>query len=135
MIVLGFVAQADKILALTPDQRLKFGKILDEKWKEASNRKQYLRYNGQYLPTMPEEINEILTESQKVVWRGVQKGTIHFGFNFNFGNMMGIDADEEAWDEPESPAKPKKGALARVRLATARRIRRRQTRNEFPRAF
>jgi hypothetical protein len=102
VVVLGFVVLADKILALTPDQRVKFGKILNEKWKEASNRKQYLASNGQYFPQMPEEINGILTEPQKVVWAGVQKTRIHFGFNF--GNMLGIGLDEEPWDEAEPPA-------------------------------
>ena len=103
VVVLAFVVQADKILALTPDQRVKFGKILNEKWKEASSRKQYLAYNGQYFPVMPEEINEILTESQRVVWGGVQKTRIHFGFNF--GNVLGIGVEDEAWDEAEPPAK------------------------------
>ena len=57
VIVLGFVAQADKILALTPDQRLKFGKILDEKMERGvENSKTVPRaiQRGQYLPTMPE---------------------------------------------------------------------------------
>jgi hypothetical protein len=109
VVVLAFVVQADKILALTPDQRVKFGKILNEKWKEASSRKQYLAYNGQYFPVMPEEINEILTESQRVVWGGVQKTRIHFGFNF--GNVLGIGVEDEAWDEAEAPAKRERADL------------------------
>ncbi len=103
-VVLSFVAQIDKILALTPDQRAKLGKILEQKWKDPSAWRQYLQYDGQYFPAMPDiEINKILTEAQKSVWAGISKGNVNFGFDM--GIMQGIEIEAEIFFDGDQPLK------------------------------
>ncbi|HEV8063020.1 MAG TPA: hypothetical protein VGP68_24280 [Gemmataceae bacterium] len=103
-VVLSFVAQIDKILALTPDQRAKLGKILEQKWKDPSAWRQYLQYDGQYFPAMPDiEINKILTEAQKSVWAGISKGNVNFGFDM--GIMQGIEIEAEIFLDGDQPLK------------------------------
>jgi hypothetical protein len=101
-VVLNLVAKMDRILVLTVEQREKLTKILEKNWK-GSWELQTLVYGGQYFPQMPDaEITPLLTESQKTVWRGVQKG-INFGFQA--GMLPGLELGEEVWDNgPGDPA-------------------------------
>ena len=77
-----------------------------------------LMYGDDYFPTMP-NINSILTEAQKTVWGGIQKGTI--GFGFNLGIDMSVDFDEESWDDVGPAAKPGNAAARTEELPGALR--------------
>src|SRR5207249_727047 len=77
MVVLAFVAKMDKLLHLNADQRDKLVKLLNAKWKYSANRAQLLNIGSQYFPVMPDtQINAILSEPQKHVWSGIQRGNI-----------------------------------------------------------
>ncbi len=106
-VVLGFVAKMDRLLHLTAEQREKLIKVLNAKWKYSANREQLLNLNlggGQYFPLMPDaEINPILTEAQRHVWSGVQKGNMNFGVSVN---DEGEEDFEEKWDEPARKPAP-----------------------------
>jgi Spy/CpxP family protein refolding chaperone len=122
LVVSNLVAITDRVLVLTPEQRDKLSRILEANWDESWNQTQILMYGGQYFPSMPDaKIEPILTESQRTVWRGIQKNQIRFGVNFGFG--VGFDMGEEVWDDtppaerPGNPAAktaPKNGAAPKA---------------------
>src|SRR5262249_30238374 len=90
VILLNLVAKVDKVLVLTPEQRDKLVKILENKWPESWNQTQMLQVltwgGSEYFPQrMPDaEILPILTENQKTVWRGIPKVDVRFGFDIGF---------------------------------------------------
>jgi hypothetical protein len=105
-VVVNMVAMVDKVLVLTPDQRDKLADVFEKNWTDSWHQLQYLMYGRQYFPQMPDaKILPLLTEAQKVVWRGIPKGNVRFGFNM--GNVPGVDLDDEVWDEPRDPGKAK----------------------------
>lgn len=107
VVLLNLVAKVDKVLVLSIEQRDKLGKILDNKWTDSWDQTQMLMYVGQHFPPMPDtEILPILTESQKVVWRGIPKGNIRFGFNLGF--VQGIEIEEEVWDDDPPKQNPER---------------------------
>jgi hypothetical protein len=103
-VALNLVAKVDKFLILSPQQRRKLSKILQDHWQESWSELQMLMYGSQYFPQMPDaEISRILTDVQKEVWRGLTKAIVHFGFDLN---RLNTDLGDEVWDEgrPPSPA-------------------------------
>ena len=106
VIVLNLVALMDKSLVLRPDQREKLREILTNNWDASWNQTQILNYGGQYYPTMPDaKINPILTEAQRAVWGGVQKG-VQFGMD-DLGLVVVPNLKEEVWEGDPSPKNPK----------------------------
>lgn len=110
-IVLNLVLKIDQVLFLTPEQRDNLRVVLTKNWNDSWHQMQYLQMDGTYFPPMPDEkITPLLTETQKKVWSGVQKGQVFFGFN---EPMDGGLAVEESWDDPREkkaePATDKKG--------------------------
>lgn len=104
-IVLNLVAHADQVLVLTPDQRDKLTDILNNNWHSSWNQTQLFTYGGQYFPAMPDaKINPILSDAQKKVWQGVQKGNISFGIDLNFA--QGIEIVEEVFEVEKPAEKP-----------------------------
>ena len=96
--LLNLVANIDKILLLSPEQREQLSEILEKNWNESWNQTQMLMYMGQSFPQMPDvRILAILTETQKSVWRGISKGNVRFGFNL--GMVQGIELDDPVWDD------------------------------------
>jgi hypothetical protein len=104
---LNLVAQLDKALVLTPEQRAKLSKVLESKWNASWNDLQILMYGRQFFPRMPEsEILPILTEAQTTVWRRMPKQSISFG-GFN-GLVQVIQLEEEVWDDVQPQKKPER---------------------------
>jgi hypothetical protein len=102
--IAGLVAHVDKVLVLTADQRDKLTKVLETKWNPNWNDTQILMYGGQYFPRMPEaEVVALLTDTQKTIWHGIQKGNINFGFQLNF--IDGGGGEVEVWDDGAAPEK------------------------------
>lgn len=91
-IVLNLVAMTDRVLYLRADQRDKLTELLSANWDDSWNQTQLLMYGGgQYFPPMPDaKILPLLTEPQKTVWRGIQKGNVRFGW----GGFGGFDEVE-----------------------------------------
>ena len=105
--LLSVVRMTDRILVLTPEQRDKLSKILEKSWKDSWNQSYVLMYGDHYFPAMPDaEILPILTENQKNVWRGMQKG-IRFGFHISMLQTVGME--DEVWDEDRPKKKPARG--------------------------
>jgi hypothetical protein len=93
---LNLLAAMDRKLLLSAEQRDKLDAILDKNWHSSWGQLQMLMQDGQYFPQMPDDkIFPILTESQKTVWRGIQKGNVFFGFELNM--FQGVEPDEEEW--------------------------------------
>jgi hypothetical protein len=105
-VIRAFVVKMDKLLRLSSDQREAVTKLLDSKWKYSASRARLLTIGDQYYPLMPDsEISQVLTEAQKRVWSGVQRGNISFGVQLE----IPLQADfVEVWDEPAAkPDAPK----------------------------
>jgi hypothetical protein len=106
MAVDNLVVMVDKTLLLSADQRLKLVDILGNNWDESWNQTQYFLNDGQWFPPMPDaKILPILTEPQRVVWKGIAKNNVQFGIGGGFGN--GGNLDEETWPED----RPKNGEV------------------------
>lgn len=94
----SLVVKIDGVLILSPEQRVKLAKTLESNWSASMGQVQFVTVGYPYFPAMPEnEITAILTEAQKTVWRGLQKGNIHFGPNINVAQGMDIFGDE-VWE-------------------------------------
>jgi hypothetical protein len=101
----NLTARVDGVLLLQTEQRVKLGRVLESKWSDSWNNTQMFMNGGEYFPRMPDaEILPILTETQKAVWRKVQKNV---GFGFDVGGG-GLQMDEEVWDEPQPQKKPER---------------------------
>ncbi len=106
MAVDNLAAMVDKTLFLSTEQRTKLVDILGNNWDESWHQSQYFTNYGQWFPPMPDaKILPILTESQRVVWKGVTKNDIQFGIGGRFGD--GNNLDEEPWPEDA----PNKGEM------------------------
>lgn len=104
-VVLNLVVKIDKILVLTPEQRIKLGEILEKNWNESWSQRQWLTFSAQYFPPMPDaRILPVLTVMQRNVWRGIQKGVVRFGFDL--GIVQGIELEDEKWDAERPQEKP-----------------------------
>jgi hypothetical protein len=97
--VLGLTAMVDKVLLLQADQRVKLAKVLESNWSDSWNNTQMFMNAGEYFPRMPDaQILSILTETQKEVWRKLQKNV---NFGFDLGGVLQVNQlDEEDWGEP-----------------------------------
>lgn len=94
--ITNLVSAVDKRLLLTADQRDKLREVLEKNWNSSWGQMQLLMQDGQYFPMMPDDkIYPLLTESQKAVWRGIQKGNVFWGFELNMFN--GVEMDDEVW--------------------------------------
>jgi hypothetical protein len=105
------VVMVDRVLILSAEQRVQLTEILDQNWNDGWPL--FISRSGFYFPVMPDaKINPILTETQKSVWKGVQKGNIHFGLWLNF--VAQVQADDDPDDKPPAeqakPAKEEKAA-------------------------
>jgi hypothetical protein len=95
---LNLVAAVDKRLLLSAEQRDKLDELLEKNWQSSWNQLQILMQDGQYFPPMPDEkILPLLTESQKSVWRAIQKGNVFWGFELNM--FQGIEIEDEVWPD------------------------------------
>jgi hypothetical protein len=100
LVLLNLVASIDKRLILTADQRTQLHEILEKNWQPAWNNTQMLMQNGQYLPALPDgKIVPILTETQKSVWRDIQKGNVFWGMDFQMN--QGLQIEDEVWAAAE----------------------------------
>jgi hypothetical protein len=95
MAVANLVAEVDKALLLSANQRQQLGDVLTNNWDESWSQTQYYISSRRWFPRMPDEkILPILTQPQQIVWKGVAKRK--FGHWF-FGN--GEELEEEVWPE------------------------------------
>jgi hypothetical protein len=110
LVVTNLLVMVDKALALTDEQRGKVGAVLEKNWKEGWS-VYVFQGGGRYFPAMPDaQILPLLTETQKTVWQGTQRGNVHFGFYM--GWLQFIDGDEEVWDEERPNPEPADGKPA-----------------------
>lgn len=106
MIVANLVVMVDAAVMLTADQRRQLTDTLAANWNDTWNQTQYFQYAGRYFPPMPDEkIRPLLTEPQRAVWNGLQKGNISFGFHVQ---LNGAEIEDEVWadDPPRKGDKP-----------------------------
>jgi hypothetical protein len=107
VVVVNVVANMDKILILSTDQRKKLCDSLLSHWddKVYPTLDLLVTYEA-YFPMIPESyINPVLNEEQKKIWRGAQKLQFATIRNFNFfNNGMANQAVEEVQDEDEKAA-------------------------------
>jgi hypothetical protein len=100
VVIVNLLSGMDKKLILTVEQRDKVNAILEKNWNDSWNQIQLIMQGGEYFPAMPDDkILPILTETQKKVWRDVQKGNVFFGGS-DLDMVQGIDVPEEVWSEP-----------------------------------
>ena len=89
------VAQVDAALFFNNQQRDKLVQALDKNWQE--NWAQWLmmwQYGGQYYPQIPDQhVTPLLTDEQKVVWRGLQRVDIS-----SWGGEPNRQADDDWWE-------------------------------------
>jgi hypothetical protein len=98
MAVDNLVAMVDKALFLSADQRTKLVDVLGNNWDESWNQAQYFMNQYRWFPPMPDaKILPILTEPQRVVWKGITKNNVRFGIGGAFGDNENLD--EETWPE------------------------------------
>ncbi len=103
MAVDNLVAMVDKTLFLSTEQRLKLVDVFGNNWDESWNQAQYFMNEGRWFPPMPDvKILPILTEPQRVVWKGIPKNNVQFGIGGDFGDNENLD--EEIWPE-DAPKK------------------------------
>jgi hypothetical protein len=96
-VVTGLVWAIDKRLVLSQEQREKIAEVLMKNYKNGWNDIQLIMQGGQYFPSMPDDkINPLLTDTQKAIWRGVQKGNVFFGNN-ELDWFQGVEVDAEVW--------------------------------------
>jgi hypothetical protein len=96
-VVTSLVWGIDRRLVLSAEQRAKISEILQKNYKDTWNDMQMVMQGGQYFPTVPDDkINPILTDTQKAVWRNVQKGNVFFGTN-ELDLFQGVDVEAEVW--------------------------------------
>jgi hypothetical protein len=99
--MLNLVANLDKLLILSADQRDKLGESLLANWDDRTypTLENLVTYEA-YYPMIPDQhLNSILTEEQRKIWRGAQK--LNFGSirNFNFFNNGMVNGVVEEEDE------------------------------------
>jgi hypothetical protein len=104
-IVLNLLFKIDQILFLTQEQRDSLQNVLTNNWNSSWHQMQWLEMEGGYLPPMPDsKITPLLTQTQRKVWSGVQKGNIFFGFDEVVDGGFAVD---ESWeDRPAEKNKP-----------------------------
>ncbi len=105
-VLMTLLSRMDKLLNLTAAQREELRDVLEKRWRDSWNQTQLLMYAGEHFPNMPDaDILPHLTEAQRVVWHGVPKGNIRFGFSINIA--QGAELDDETWDNdpPKQPGK------------------------------
>jgi len=99
VVLLNLLSGIDKKVVLTAEQRDKLQEILDKNWHDSWNQTQLLMQGGQFFPVMPDDkILPVLTDTQKNVWRKVQKGNVFFGSDLDM--FQGIEMEDEVWSEP-----------------------------------
>jgi hypothetical protein len=104
-VVLNLVANIDKLLALSTEQRARLCDSFRSHWddRDYPTLELSVTYDA-YFPSIPDQhIGPILTEEQRKIWRGVRK--INFSalrnsnvINNNNGRAIGPDEDEEDAD-------------------------------------
>ena len=86
----NIVAQMDRLLSLTPEQRRKVRDSLHESWKDNwGPQLEVFIHMTEYAPAFPDEnVLPHLTPAQRDVWRGVQRISVQ-GVNFGGGGLGG----------------------------------------------
>ena len=103
VVMLNLVANLDKLLFLSVEQRTKLCESLRSHWDERTypSLEMLVMYDA-YFPNIPDRhISPILTEEQQKIWRGVQKinfASIRNSNFFNNGLAIGPADDEEDAD-------------------------------------
>ncbi len=94
--MLNLVANLDKLLILSTEQREKLCESLLTNWDERTypTLENLVTYEA-YYPLIPDQhLNSILTEDQRKIWRGAQK--LNFGSIRNFNVVMnGVQEEED----------------------------------------
>jgi hypothetical protein len=101
--VLNLVANFDKLLMLTDEQRHRLVKSLNANWQEDWGQRLPMFIHGpQFLPEIPGRVVlSVLNKKQEAVWLGMKKNIqqIHFG-QIAFGQTFGwVDDEEEVSSE------------------------------------
>ena len=116
-LILSIVAQLDKDLVLTPEQREKMIEVLNKHIADTSVKQlEVLFYGPEYLPPLPNQaITPLLTPKQLETWNGVARGhsTIWGFFGFGFVKMVDIGDEENPPEQPNAeqgrvPEEPRK---------------------------
>ena len=103
VVMLNLVANLDKLLFLSAEQRTKLCESLRSNWDDRAypSLEMLVMYDA-YFPNIPDRhISPILTEEQQKIWRGVQKinfASIRNSNFFNNGLTIGPADDEEDAD-------------------------------------
>ena len=109
-IALGVVANLDRILFLSIEQRDKIGEVLLANWNESTfpTLENLVNYE-QYFPVLPDRhLIPLLNDAQRTTWNGVQKVTFGQSFNFQFNNGMPLDPADQDEDEKAAMAEVEK---------------------------
>lgn len=94
----SLLCKLDAYLMLRPEQRQQLARILDSNWNESMNLLEYYTSDHEYFPSMPDaEILPLLSEAQKVLWKGLKKDNSLSGSVI--GLMKRFDIVEEVWLE------------------------------------
>jgi hypothetical protein len=109
-ITLNLVANLDRLLFLSNEQREKIGEALLSHWDERTfPTLENLANYETYFPVLPDRyIAPILNDAQRNTWNGVQKVTFGQSFNFQFNNGVGNDPADEDEDEKAAMAEVEK---------------------------
>jgi hypothetical protein len=109
-IAFSVVANLDRLLFLSNEQREKIGEALLANWNESTfpTLENLVNYE-QYFPVLPERsLTPLLNDAQRTTWNGVQKVTFGQPFNFQFNNGVPVDPADEDEDEKAAMAEVEK---------------------------
>ena len=94
MAIANLIAKVDKTLNLSAEQREKLKIVLENSWDETWTQVHLYWNDNSEFPAIPDEkILPILTERQRIFWKGVPKRKIT-GYSWR-----GNDLEEEVWPE------------------------------------
>lgn len=105
--LLNLVARLDKDLVLTADQRQKLTAALSAHWQDAwvQQLELYL-YGEQFFPILPDnQVEPILNDKQKQVWRAIPKNQNAIWGWAGMGFIQAVDIDVEEVAAPEDKKK------------------------------
>lgn len=103
--VVNIVAQLDRQLVFTADQRAKLVAALDQSWKEDwSSVTEALQFGMDYLPDLPESlVAPVLDAKQKEAWQALpRQGRIQFGLA-GLGLVQWIELEARGVNDGEVP--------------------------------
>jgi hypothetical protein len=96
VVLSNLVTAVDQKLVLSAEQRDRLREILDNNWRSSWNRTQVLMSYAEYIPPLPDDkILPILSEAQKVAWRGLPKSNAYWGFELDL--VESVESSDEVW--------------------------------------